>query len=66
MNLFPDLLPLAFVGALSVGLAIALICFVVGVHSGDRAELDAAPGGPFARFAQRTAGLHVLNQYDKG
>lgn len=60
MDLLPVVFPLALVGAISVALTVWLICFVAGVHKGDRADLSVLPDGPCSRFARRTAGLHVV------
>lgn len=59
MNLLPSTLAIAVAGMVSATLALGLICFVIGVQRGDRAELDLAPTGLCSRFARRVAGLHV-------
>jgi len=66
MELLPDLLPLALVGLLSLGLALGLICLVIGVHLGDRAGLNSPRGGLCARLARRVTGLHVISSDDEG
>lgn len=65
MNLFLDLLPLALVGLIFLGLAVGLICLVVGVHCIDRSGLDSLHGGLCAQLARRVIGLHVIGPYDK-
>lgn len=57
MNLL--VLAIAVAGMISAILALAFICFVVGVKRGDRAELDLAPADACSRFARRVAGLHA-------
>lgn len=66
MNLLPDLLPLALAGILGLGLAVGLVCLVIGVHCADRAGLDSLPGGLCAQLARRVTGLHVLGSSDEG
>lgn len=65
MNLFLDLLPLAIVGLISLGLAVGLICLVVGVHCIDRAGLDSLHGGLCAQLARRVVGLHAIGLRDE-
>lgn len=64
MNLLAAILLVVFVGMTGAALSFGLICFVVGVHRGDRADLDSAPGGLCSRFARRAAGLHVIPPND--
>lgn len=61
MNLLPATMAIAVAGIASAALVLGLVCFVVGVLRGDRAELGLAPTGPCSRFARRVAGLHVVS-----
>ncbi len=54
---------LLLIAIVSSILMLGLICFIVGVHLGDRADLNSAPSGPSSRFARRVAGLHVLSPH---
>lgn len=61
MNFLPSILAIAVACIASAALVLGLICFVVGVQRGDRAELGLVPTGPCSRFARRVAGLHVTS-----
>jgi hypothetical protein len=66
MSLLPDLLLLALVGVISLGLAAGLVCLIIGMHCDDRAGLDSRPGGMCARLARRVTGLHVIGSHHEG
>ena len=53
---------LAVTGVACASLAILGICVVIGVHLGDRVQLGSVPASPFARFARRATGLHVMSE----